>query len=57
MKKTVHVSPETFARIQERALFDELHGIDPGARWAQIYPDATELEFVVIFQNDEVPAP
>jgi hypothetical protein len=48
VKKVLRVEPERFAMIREQAMLDELHGIDPGAWWARIYPGVTEIEFVVV---------
>lgn len=47
MKKIVYVDHEQLGRIRQGALDDEINGLDPGAYWARMYPEATEIEFVV----------
>lgn len=46
MKK--YVDAAQFAEIRKQVMLDELHGLDPGAYWARIYPGVTEIEFVVV---------
>lgn len=43
----LEIAPEQFDAIRKQTLEDEMNGLDPGARWARMYPDATEIEFIV----------
>lgn len=47
MKKTLYVTSEEFDEIRNRAKNEESMGIDPGLYWKALYPEATEIEFVV----------
>ena len=49
MKKVIRVEPAQFANIRRQVMEDESRGIDPGTRWAVIYPGFRELEFVVVW--------
>lgn len=50
--KVVHeISPEQYVALRESVLRDEMSGIDPGAYWAKLYPDATEVEFKVVWNG------
>jgi hypothetical protein len=43
----LYVSPAKFEEVRELARQDELRGIDPGKRWRERYPGATEIAFHV----------
>lgn len=44
----MRVDAAQFAEIRKQAMQDDLHGLDPGAYWARIFPGVTDIEFVVV---------